>query len=158
MKTAQDLSVINKRVGALEHNPITLAHTQNRRARKIADSIRAFGFTNPILIDRNATIIAGHGRAQAAKLLGLDVVQTIRLEDLSPAQIRAYVLADNRLAEDAGWDEQVLEIELQNLILDVEIDVALTGFEVAEIDLLLEDETSPDDELPVVPEEIVSLS
>jgi ParB-like chromosome segregation protein Spo0J len=77
--------------------------------RKIADSIRAFGFTNPVLIDAKNTIIAGHGRVEAAKLLGFEQVPTIRLDSLTPAQVRAYVIADNRLAEDAGWDTEILE-------------------------------------------------
>ena len=160
MKTQEDysLSIVYQQVSQLRPYPQNPRTHSKPQIRKIADSIRAFGFTNPILIDRSGTIVAGHGRAEAAKLLGFDVVPTILLEDLSPAQIRAYVIADNRLAEDAGWDEQILKIELQNLILDVEIDVALTGFEVAEIDLLLDDETHPDDELPALTQEIVSQS
>lgn len=86
--------------------------------RKIAESIHGFGFTNPVLVDRNDTIIAGHGRVEAAKLLKLESVPTIRLEALTPAQVRAYVIADNRLAEDAGWDKDILKIELQHILLE----------------------------------------
>ena len=108
--------------------------------RQIAASITAFGFTNPVLIDRNNTIIAGHGRVAAAKRLGMDRVPTIRLESLSDDEIRAYVMADNRLAEKAGWDKSILAIELQYLInLDTNFDVTLTGFDVPEIDLILEE-------------------
>lgn len=94
------------------HNART--HTK-AQIRKIAESIRTFGFTNLVLIDSQKTIIAGHSRVEAAKLLKLTQVPTIKLEALTPSQVRAYVLADNRLALDAGWDEQILRIELQNL-------------------------------------------
>lgn len=83
-------------------------------------------------------IVAGHGRFAAAKLLGMDRIPTIRLEGLSPDQIRAYVLADNRLAEKAGWDNAILAIELQHLITIENLDVTVTGFEVAEIDLIVQ--------------------
>src|SRR5882672_160904 len=87
-----------------------------RQIRQIAASIDKFGFCNPVLIDDEKQIIAGHGRVEAAKLLGIDSVPTVRLSHLSEAQKRAYVLADNRLAEKAGWDKQILQIELQGLI------------------------------------------
>jgi hypothetical protein len=121
--------------------------------RQIAASIRAFGFTTPILIDENNTIIAGHGRVAAAALNGMESVPTIRIEHLSPDQIRAYVLADNKLAENAGWDKSILAIELQNLIVSTEIpDVTLTGFEVPEIDLIIQSATdgkNEEDELEI---------
>ena len=104
-----------------------------KQIRKIADSIRVFGFTNPILIDTAKTIIAGHGRVEAARLLSLEQVPTICLDNLTPAQIRAYVIADNKLAEEAGWDPEILKIELQHLIIENEIDISLTGFETPEI-------------------------
>ena len=111
-----------------------------QQIRKIAESIKNFGFTTPVLIDRTNTIIAGHGRVAAAKLLGMDQVPTIRLEKLSQEQIRAYVIADNRLAEIAGWDKSILAIELQNLLTtDGDFDVTVTGFEIPEIDLILEE-------------------
>jgi hypothetical protein len=114
------------------------ARTHNRsQIRKLRDSIQAFGFVNPVLINTTGTIVAGHGRVQAAKLLGMTEVPTICLENLTPDQIRAYVIADNRLAEDAGWDEQILKIELQHLISLPDIDVSITGFEVPEIDLII---------------------
>lgn len=128
------------------------AHPQNARThsklqiRQIAASIKAFGFTNPVLIDQNDTVIAGHGRVAAAKLLGMDQVPTIRLEGLSRDQIRAYVIADNRLAEKAGWDKSILTIELQHLLtIDSDLDVTVTGFEIPEIDLILSQAvTEPD--------------
>src|SRR5450755_4481300 len=106
--------------------------------RQIADSIRTFGFTNPALVNRSRMIIAGHGRVEAAKLLGMGKVPTICLENLTEDQIRTYILADNRLAEKAGWDNSILAIELQHLTsIDLGFDVSITGFEVGEIDLIL---------------------
>jgi DNA modification methylase len=113
-------------------------HTK-RQIRKIAGSIRRFGFVNPVIIDRNNKIIAGHGRVRAAKLLGLERVPTILLENLTEDEIRAYVLADNRLAELAGWDEEILAIELQYLLtIGEDLDVTDIGFEMAEVDLMLQ--------------------
>ena len=83
-------------------------------------------------------IIAGHGRVEAAKFLGLEGVPTLRIAHLSEAEKRAYVMADNRLAELAGWDREILAIELQGLI-DLEFDVELTGFEMGEIDIILDE-------------------
>ena len=116
-----------------------IAHTHSKRQiRQIANSIRRFGFCNPILTDDNLTILAGHGRVKAAELLGLTCVPTVRLSHLSDAEKRAYIIADNRLAEKAGWDRRLLVLELQGLI-DLGFDVALTGFEMPEIDLLLDE-------------------
>jgi DNA modification methylase len=134
------LTVTYVPVEGLSVNPHNARTHSRHQVRQIADSIRAFGFTNPVLIDRAHTIIAGHGRVAAAKLLELDRVPTIRLEDLTEDQIRAYVIADNRLADLAGWDKATLAIELQHLAtLDCNIDVTLTGFEVAEIDLIVQE-------------------
>jgi DNA modification methylase len=111
-----------------------------RQIRQIAESIRTFGFTNPVLVNRSKMIVAGHGRIEAAKLLGMSSVPTICLENLTEDQIRTYILADNRLAEKAGWDESILAIELQHLIsVDLGFDVSITGFEVGEIDLILQE-------------------
>jgi ParB-like chromosome segregation protein Spo0J len=108
--------------------------------RQIAGSIRTFGFTNPVLVNRSKMVIAGHGRIEAAKLLGMSSVPTICLENLTEDQIRTYILADNRLAEKSGWDDSILAIELQHLIsVDLGFDVAITGFEVGEIDLILQE-------------------
>jgi DNA modification methylase len=111
-------------------------HTQ-AQIQQIAASIRQFGFTNPILISDDNEIIAGHGRVEAAKLLGIEQVPTARLSHLSEADRRAYVLADNKLALNAGWDAELLAAELQGL-LDLQVDVTLTGFSLAEIDLALD--------------------
>lgn len=109
-----------------------------KQLQQIARSIEEFGFTNPLLIDRERRIVAGHGRLKAAKQLGLDRIPTIRLENLSEDQIRAYVIDDNKLAENAGWDRELLALELQYLSdIDVDFDVSVIGFETAEIDVLI---------------------
>lgn len=111
-----------------------------KQIRQIADSIRTFGFTNPVLIDRDLRILAGHGRAEAAKLLGWADVPCLRLEHMTENQKRAYVLADNKLALNAGWDEDLLAEELQELLAvdDLGFDLGVTGFSIGEIDSLIE--------------------
>jgi DNA modification methylase len=134
-----------------------------KQVRQIAESIRRFGFTNPVLISDQGEIIAGHGRVMAAKELGLTSVPTVRLSHLSAEERRAYVLADNKLALNAGWDTEILAIELQALV-DLEFDVTLTGFSLAEVDHALDQArevstTAPDspaDRIPEPPETPVS--
>lgn len=124
---------------------------------QIAASIKEFGFTNPVLIDESDGIIAGHGRVLAARKLKLTEVPCLRLTHLTDAQKRAYVIADNKLALNAGWDDAMLKLELADLkALDFDLD--LTGFSADEIDELLAEEsteglTDPDDapEVPVEP-------
>jgi ParB-like chromosome segregation protein Spo0J len=115
-------------------------HTHSaKQIRQIAESIRQFGFTNAILIDRDGGVVAGHGRIEAAKLLGMPEVPTVRLDQMTEAQKRAYIIADNKLAENAGWDRELLALELQYISeLDLDFDLTITGFEAAEIDVLLE--------------------
>ncbi|HVI61002.1 MAG TPA: ParB/Srx family N-terminal domain-containing protein, partial [Bradyrhizobium sp.] len=111
------------------------ARTHSRsQIRQIAGSIKCFGFVNPVLADDADQIIAGHGRVEAAKLLGIEAVPVLRVTHLTGAEKRAYVLADNRLAELAGWDRAILAIELQGL-LDVGFEVEATGFSIPDIDL-----------------------
>ncbi|MGA7327026.1 MAG: ParB N-terminal domain-containing protein, partial [Rhodomicrobium sp.] len=133
-----------------DRNPRT--HTP-KQIRQMAASIKEFGFINPVLIDGSDGIIAGHGRVEAAKLLGMSDIPTVRAGHLTPAQIRAYVIADNRLAELAGWDRKLLALELQELSVELNFDVAITGFETAEMDLLIGElgKEAPD-EADVVPE------
>ncbi len=111
-----------------------------KQVKQIAESIRIFGFLCPILVDRFNNVISGHGRLEAAKLLGMTEVPVIRVEGLSPAQIRAFAIADNRLNENSEWDESKLAIELQQLleIEGLDFDVTITGFEIGEIDSILE--------------------
>lgn len=133
----RDLNVTETSVAALTPYALNARTHSKRQIKQIARSIEQFGWTNPVLIDAQDRILAGHGRVAAAKLLGLETVPTIRLENLSEAEIRAYVIADNRLAEKAGWDDETLAIELQALI-ELDFEVELTGFDIAEIDLLID--------------------
>ena len=114
------------------------ARTHSRKQiGQIARSIERFGFTNPVLIADDGEILAGHGRVAAARHLGWREVPTLALSKLDEAERRAYVLADNKLALNAGWDQEILAIELQALV-DLEFDVELTGFSLAEIDLVID--------------------
>ena len=114
------------------------------QAQRVADSIRRFGFLNPILIDDGNEIVAGHGRWEAAKRIGLETIPTLRVTFLSEADKRAYRLADNRLAELAGWDDELLRIEFEFLI-DADIDPIVTGFDTVDVDALLFGETPKND-------------
>ena len=103
-----------------------------QQVQQVAASIKEFGFTNPILIDEQGGIIAGHGRLQAAQLLNLNEVPTITLEGLTDAQKKAYVIADNKLALNAGWDETLLQVELDSLS-ESGFDISLLGFDKEEM-------------------------
>src|SRR5262245_12504830 len=103
-------------VRELQPHPNNARTHSRKQVKQIARSIEKFGFCNPVLVDDSNHIIAGHGRTEAAKLLGLDAIPTCRLSHLSEAEKRAYILADNKLAERAGWDQELLAIELQGLI------------------------------------------
>lgn len=129
---------------AVEYRPLDSLVPYARNARthseaqvaEIAGSIREFGFVNPVLIAEDGTLIAGHGRVLAARLLGMDTVPTITLTGLSDNQRRALVLADNRIALNAGWDESLLALELSDL-KDAGVDLGIMGFEDGELDRLL---------------------
>ena len=121
------------------HNSRTHSESQ---IKQIASSIREFGFTNPILIDDQGTIIAGHGRVMAAKVLQLDKVPTITLGALTDAQRKAYVIADNKLALNAGWDTEVLLAEIESL-QDLNFDTQLLGFSADELAEMLNIEEKP---------------
>jgi DNA modification methylase len=128
-------------------------HSETQVAQ-IAASIREFGWTNPILVDGQCGVIAGHGRLMAARLLGLTEVPTIELSHLTPAQRRAYVIADNKLALNAGWDDEMLRLELGDL-RDEGFDLDLTGFDAVEIGRLLIDATeglTDPDQVPPAPD------
>ena len=127
-----------------------------KQIKQISKSIERFGFTNPVLVSDNGEIIAGHGRVEAAKLLSWKAVPTLALSHLSDAERRAYVLADNKLALNAGWDKEILAIELQGLV-DLEFDVELTGFSLAEIDLVLDEAGEADPTGSDAPEDVVPL-
>jgi DNA modification methylase len=128
---------------------------------QIAASIREFGFTNPVLIDADNSIIAGHGRVLAARKLRMQDVPAIRLAHLTKAQKRAYVIADNKLALNAGWDVELLRLEINDL-RGLEFDVALTGFSTEELDALMappgtEGLTDPD-AIPEAPEHPIAVA
>ena len=108
---------------------------------QIASSIKEFGFTNPVLIDEQGGIIAGHGRIMAAQKLKMDEVPTITLSDLSEAQKKAYIIADNKLALNSGWDDELLKIELEQL-KELDFDLVLIGFSDDELALLMGGETT----------------
>jgi DNA modification methylase len=124
-----------------------------KQIRQIAASIEQFGFVSPVLIDAKGGIIAGHGRVSAAMLLGMSDIPTVRVDHLTPAQIRAYVIADNKIAENAGWDTKLLALELQELSVELNFDIGVIGFETAEVDILIGelDQDLPD-EADIVPE------
>ena len=128
-----------------------------KQIKQIARSIERFGFTNPVLVSDEGEIIAGHGRVEAAKLIGWKQVPTIALSHLTEAERRAYVLADNKLALNAGWDKEILAIELQALV-ELEFDVELTGFSLAEIDLVLDEASEADPDKNEAPEDEVELA
>ncbi|MCU0988011.1 MAG: ParB/Srx family N-terminal domain-containing protein [Xanthomonadales bacterium] len=115
------------------------------QVEQVAASVREFGFTNPLLVDRDNQIIAGHCRLEAAALVGLAEVPCIRLDNITEAQKRAYVLADNKLAENAGWDTTLLRLELVEL-RDEGFDMGLIGFSEDELADLLREVPGESDE------------
>ena len=127
---------------------------------QIAASIKEFGFTNPVLIDETGSIIAGHGRVMAARKLAIAEVPSIRLTHLTEAQKKAYVIADNKLALNAGWDDEMLAVELTDL-KDMGFDLDLTGFSTDEIEALLApvgtEGLTDEDAVPEVPEAAVTV-
>ena len=115
-ESASDLQIAYLPPERLRHSPNNARTHSKKQLKQIAQSIERFGFVNPVLISDDFEIIAGHGRVEAAKILGLRQVPTVRLSNLAPADRRAYVIADNRLAELAGWDRDLLATELQGLL------------------------------------------
>ncbi|WP_340149840.1 DNA methyltransferase [uncultured Sneathiella sp.] len=148
------LSVTYRPVSDLVPDPRNARTHSKKQIGQIRASIEEFGFTNPILADPEGNLIAGHGRLLAAKAMGLNEVPVITLEGLTEIQKRALRLADNKIALNAGWDMEILKLELSDLAtLDVDMDVTLTGFSTGEIDVILEGQADPDDEvIPTVPE------
>ena len=146
--------VIELSIDLLKPYPRNARTHSKKQIRQIAASIERFGFTNPVLVSDRGEIIAGHGRVAAARLLGRKTVPTLSLSHLSDAERRAYVLADNKLAMNAGWDKEILAIELQALV-DLEFDVELTGFSLAEVDLAIDEANEASIEGPLEPEDAV---
>lgn len=137
--------IIDRPLRELRPYPRNARTHSKKQIRQIAASIERFGFTNPVLIDGDSQILAGHGRVEAAKALGMDSVPCLRIDHMSPAEKRAYILADNKLALNAGWDEELLALELKELAAaDLDFDLELTGFSIAEVDNLI-DGLSPEE-------------
>jgi hypothetical protein len=153
-----DLSIETLSLSSLKLWPRNARTHSKKQIKQIADSIKQFGFTNPVLVDRDNTILAGHGRVAAAKLLELTEVPCVRLEYMTEAQKRAYVLADNKLALNAGWDEEFLAEELEAILgHDAGFDISITGFSLAEVDSLIEGKSVEEDGDPaddLLPEEV----
>jgi DNA modification methylase len=129
-------------IESLKPHPGNARVHSKKQIAKIADSIKAFGFHGVVLIDENHTIIAGHGRVAAAKLVSMKEVPTVKIEGLSPAKLRALMLADNRIALDAGWNRETLAVEipaLTGLLIEEGLGISSTGFEAAEIDQIVVD-------------------
>jgi ParB-like chromosome segregation protein Spo0J len=129
-------------IDRIKPNPRNARTHSRKQVGEIADSIKAVGWTVPILIDEQQRLIAGHGRLEAAKTLGLKTVPTIMLRGLSDAKRRALALADNKIAENAGWDRELLAAELPELtelLIEEGLDISLTGFLPVEIDQLTVD-------------------
>jgi DNA modification methylase len=162
-KTTERLAKAKRKL-AIEYRPIASLRLDPKNPRlhkekqvlQIARSIKAFGFNVPVLINAEMQVVAGHGRLEACKLLSIDEVPTIRLEHLTEAQARAFLIADNRLTENAEWDNRLLGEQLK-ILSEAELDFSLeaTGFEMGEIDLFIENlsppiegEEDPEDALP----------
>jgi DNA modification methylase len=142
-------------VTKLRPNPKNARTHSKKQIRQIANSIERFGFNSPIIADAHYLVLAGHGRLDAAKLLGRRTVPTIVVRDLSEAERRAYSLADNKIAENAGWDRPTLAVELKELaplLADAGLTIDITGFHQSEVDSLMGDlvdaEQDPADEVP----------
>ena len=153
VKSSSRLAVTYRAIAELTPDPRNARTHPKRQIDQLKASIEAFGFTNPILADPDGRIIAGHGRLQAARALGFSDVPTITLSGLSEAKKRALRIADNKIALNAGWDLEILKVELCELAsIDIDVDLTLTGFSTGEIDVLLTSATDPDDEIiPPVP-------
>jgi DNA modification methylase len=149
-KTRSRLNVVVRPISELKPDGKNARSHSPKQIRQIARSIEAFGFNVPLLVDANSRVIAGHGRLEACRQLGFVEVPTIMLEHLSEAQVRAFMIADNRLTENSSWDDRLLAEQLKELsIVDLDFDLEATGFEMGEIDLriesLSEEEGSKDD-------------
>jgi DNA modification methylase len=144
------LAIAYRPIDQLKLDPTNPRRHSKKQVRQIANSIQDFGFNVPILTDRYGTVIAGHGRLLAAKLLGMTEVPTLGLDHLTPAQIRAFMIADNRLTEISTWDDRLLAEQLKELsLLGLDFNIESTGFEMGEIDLRiasLDDPLDPDDD------------
>jgi DNA modification methylase len=148
--TRKPLNIVYKQTTDLVENPNNARIHPPLQMRRLEAAIREFGFINPVIVDRSGQIQAGHARVAAAKKIGIEKVPTIAVEELTEDQFRAYALADNKLAERAGWDKEILAIELQRLALNNTFDITMTGFEIPEVDLILQEANAEQDNDDVV--------
>lgn len=144
------MEIINRKISELIPYVNNTRTHSDEQVQQIASSIKEFGFTNPVLLDENNGIIAGHGRIMGAKLLQLDEIPTITLKGLSEAQIKAYIIADNKLALNAGWDEELLKLEIEALH-DMDFNIDILGFSLDELEDL---DINFDDEAPMLDESL----
>ena len=153
------MSVAYRQIDDLKPDPANPRRHTRKQVRQIAESIKAFGFNVPILIDRYGNIIAGHGRWLAGREFGMTEVPTLCLDHLTPAQARAFMIADNRLTEISVWDDRLLARQLKELsLVGLDFDIEVTGFEMGEIDLRIaslddpaQAEADPADVVPEIP-------
>jgi DNA modification methylase len=158
-KTKIELGIVYRRIDDLKPDPANPRRHTRKQVRQIAESIKAFGFNVPILIDRYGNIIAGHGRWLAGREFGITEVPTLCLDHLTPAQARAFMIADNRLTEISVWDDRLLARQLKELsLVGLDFDIEVTGFEMGEIDLRIaslddpaQAEADPADVVPEIP-------
>ena len=130
------LEIVYRPIGEMKPDAANARHHSKKQILKLADSIETFGFNVPVLVDAELNVIAGHGRLAACRKLGIAEVPTLCLDHLSPAQLRAFMICDNRLSELANWDDQILAQQLKDLsLLGLDFSLEVTGFEMAEIDL-----------------------
>lgn len=132
MPVRADLAVVQRPLSALRAYERNARTHSKRQVEQIAASMREFGWTNPVLADEAGNVIAGHGRIEAARLIGMDTVPVIVLAGLTDAQRRALVLADNRIAMNSGWDEEMLGAELRDLVGQIDLS-DLVGFSTDEL-------------------------
>lgn len=139
-RVVRPLCIVDLPIASLRLDPNNPRLHTGKQIRQIARSIETFGFNVPVLIDAQGQLIAGHGRVLAAQLLGMTHVPTIRLEHLTQAQTRAFMIADNRLTENSVWDDRLLAEQLKALsVLELDFSIEVTGFEMGEIDVMIED-------------------
>ena len=152
---ASGMSIVYRAIDQLKPDPANPRRHSKKQIRQIANSIKAFGFNVPVLVDADLNVIAGHGRLAAGRELGMTEVPTLCLDHLTPAQARAFMIADNRLTEIATWDDRLLAQQLNDLsLLGLDFSIEVTGFEMGEIDLRiasLEEMPDTDDPADAVP-------
>lgn len=153
MRQLNPLTLETRLIDCLKPHPKNPRKHSNAQIRQVASSIREFGWTIPILIDDDCMILAGHARVEAAKLIGQKEVPVLRATRLTEAKKQAYLIADNKLTENASWDDTALRLVLEDiLLLDPEFELELTGFDTGELDIILNDPTGDPSEPETVPE------